>query len=121
MSYHLGTSKATPCQIDINKIQNEENFAHVSCRPEHFQSENQYFVGELTVCIFNCKYVNRRYKHHCRSDGTWDLIPGTKTCDLNALQKCSSPHEAWSDWVWSCPEISSGTKCNGNLSLLTIE
>ena len=36
-----------------------------------------------------------RYKHHCGSDGRWDIAPGSKSCG------CKNQEVEWPDWNWS--------------------
>ena len=38
-----------------------------------------------------------RYKHHCGSDGRWDIAPGSKSC-----VQCKNQEVEWPDWNWSC-------------------
>ena len=38
-----------------------------------------------------------RYKHHCGSDGRWDIAPGSKSC-----VQCKNQQVEWPDWYWSC-------------------
>ena len=40
-----------------------------------------------------------RYKHHCGSDGRWDIAPGSKSC-----VQCKNQEVEWPDWDWSCSQ-----------------
>ena len=52
-----------------------------------------------------------RYKHHCGSNGQWDIIPGEKTC-----VQCPKPELQMPNWIWDCYSSRQhvvGSKCFG--------
>ena len=56
-----------------------------------------------------------RYKHHCGSDGVWDIEPGTKSCNIIApLVECLNPTDIWKHWSWDCDDsLYPGSSCDG--------
>ena len=57
-------------------------------------------------------FLNSRFKHHCGSNGVWDIEPGTKSCHII---RCPNPKYVWKHWSWICDDsLSPGSSCDGH-------
>merc|ERR1711971_1083668 len=67
------------CEVENDSME----FGYFSCYPrlnKLNQTQGPFQAFPLTVCILQCENSPLRYKHHCGSDGRWDIAPGSKSC-----------------------------------------
>ncbi len=100
----------------------------------YYEENGEFWAQELTVCIFNCKKNNARFKHYCGSNGLWDRPLAEQTCNfLPVFNHCTDPNTLYPDWTWNCQNstkakhrrneknLDVGTTCSGACKLLDIQ